>query len=40
MLAIVIDTLIMLAGRLITPWTRATGGGRKRGQADGGEAAA
>ena len=26
--AIVIDTLIMLAGRLITPWTRAAGGGR------------
>jgi osmoprotectant transport system permease protein len=23
-LAIVVDTLIMLAGRLLTPWTRAT----------------
>ena len=27
-LAIVIDTLIMLAGRLATPWTRVAGGGR------------
>jgi osmoprotectant transport system permease protein len=27
-LAIVVDTLIMLAGRLITPWTRASQAGR------------
>src|SRR5437899_2151456 len=27
-LAVVIDTLIMFGGRLLTPWTRATGTGR------------
>ena len=27
-LAVVIDTLIMFGGRLLTPWTRATSTGR------------
>ena len=32
-LAIVVDTLIMFAGRLLTPWTRATSTGRAKAKA-------